>query len=321
MTRWRKPLMVLVALLVAGALRMPIEVALTGELRAAGLLPAPLAISTRDKIGQTSSAVALGGLRTLVATFLDLRAFTFFTECRWDDVADTFDTMVDLAPHTAYYWETGAWHQAFNAASYYLNDSGLPPLRRTAAWRASVLRGREFLERGIRNNPGAPKLNAYLGFLLTDRNKFRAFRDDDATFSAAADAYRIAADSGAVLPYVRRFQLYALARVPSRNAEALALARTLYQSPSNRTPTMQCVCFALEVHANPSPIDPKTFAVSIFGSAENAYGSLSNYWLRARERLPVHGVASALKALEAQLGIPEHRSIFLKQPVQDTEDE
>ena len=70
------------------------------ELRAAGLFPPPMEIGTRDRIGQTSSAVALGGLRTLVATFLNLRAFTFFTEQRWDDVEDTFDTIVDLAPRT-----------------------------------------------------------------------------------------------------------------------------------------------------------------------------------------------------------------------------
>ena len=211
MKRWTRPLIVLAAALLAGAVRLPLEAALTGELRAAGLLAAPLPIATRDKIGQTSAAVALGGLRTLVATFLNLRAYTFFTETRWDDVAGTFDTIVELAPQTIYYWQTGAWHQAYNASSYYLNDSNLPPLRRDAAWRASVHKGRAFLERGIRNNPGDPKLNAYLGYLLTDHYKSRAFRDTDATFLAAAEAYKAAADAPESLPFLRRFQLYALA--------------------------------------------------------------------------------------------------------------
>ncbi|MEI6656879.1 MAG: hypothetical protein WCP45_19090, partial [Verrucomicrobiota bacterium] len=132
MKRRCKPLVLLVAVLLSGAARMPVEVALTGGLRAAGLFPPPLAIDTRDKIGQTSAAVALGGLRTLVATFLNLRAFTLFSERRWDDVHDTFNTMVNLAPRTAYYWETGAWHQAYNAAAFYQYDSQLPPLRRSA---------------------------------------------------------------------------------------------------------------------------------------------------------------------------------------------
>ena len=321
MKRRCKPLVLLVAVLLSGAARMPVEVALTGGLRAAGLFPSPMAIDTRDKIGQTSAAVALGGLRTLVATFLNLRWLTYFSERRWDDVHDTFNTLVDLAPRTTYYWETGAWNQVYNAAAYYEHDSQLPALRRSEAWRASILRGREFLERGIRNNPGNPQLNEYLGFVLTDRNKFQAFRDPEATFAAAAEAYRIAADSGEALPFVRRFQLYALARVPSRNAEALALARALYQDSGNRTPTLQCVYFALEVHANPHGIEPHTLALGIFGNAADAYESLSRYWLRAGERFPIHGVADALKGLESELGLPQDRRIFHQAPSQATSDE
>ena len=321
MKRCRRPLIAFAALLLAGAVRLPLEAALTGELCAAGLLAPPLPVGTRDKIGQTSAAVALGGLRTLVATFLNLRAYTFFTETRWDDVADTFDTIVELAPQTIYYWQTGAWHQAYNASSYYLNDSNLPPLRRDAAWRASVLKGRAFLERGIRNNPGDPKLNTYLGYLLTDHHKNHAFRDADATFLAAAEAYKVAAAAADSLPFLRRFQLYALARVAGRQAEALVLARQLYQDLGNRTPTLQCVYFVLEAHANPSLIDPAKFAISIFGSAEKAYATLANYWLRGNERLPVHGVARALKALEIQLAIAQDKSVFVQHPVQDAEDE
>ena len=314
-------LILLLALLLAGAVRMPFEAALTVELRSAGLLPAPLAVGTREHIGQTSAAVAFGGLRTLVATFLNLRAFGFFSERRWDDVADTYDMIVDLAPRTIYYWETGAWHQAYDASAYYLYDSELPPLRRNAAWRASVLKGRAFLERGIRNNPGDPDLNKYLGSLLTDRDKSPAFRDVGDTFAAAAEAYRIAADARDSLPFLRRFQLFALARVPGREAEALALARSLYQNRSNRTLTLECVYFTLEVYANPAVIDPERLAIGLFGSAENAYKSLSNYWLRTREHFPVHGVAAALKAFETQLGIPADKSIFLQHPEPDTADE
>lgn len=77
------------ALLAFGAARLPYEAGLAKELRSAGLTPPPMEIGTRDKIGQTSSAVALGGLRTLVATFMNLRAFSFFQEQRWDDLAET----------------------------------------------------------------------------------------------------------------------------------------------------------------------------------------------------------------------------------------
>ena len=171
-------------------------------------------IGTREHIGQTSSAVALGGLRTLVATFLNLRAFTFFTEQRWADVAETFDTIVDLAPRTRYYWETGSWHHG-------LQCGVLLPERFQAAAAApprglAVLdhaRAGAFLERGIRNNPDDWSLYASLGFLLSDSNKFPAFRDTNATFAAAAEAYRKSAETGKALGYVRRSQLYSLARV------------------------------------------------------------------------------------------------------------
>ena len=117
MKSWQKTGILVVALVAFGAARMPFEAALSRELRQAGLTPPPLDIATRDKIGQTSSAVALGGLRTLVATFMNVRAFGFFQEQRWDDVADTFETIVALAPRTRYYWEPGAWHMAYNAGS------------------------------------------------------------------------------------------------------------------------------------------------------------------------------------------------------------
>ncbi len=297
------------AVLGFGAARMPFEANLSSELRAAGLTPMPLEIGTRDKIDQTSSAVVLGGLRTLVATFFNLRAFSFFQEQRWDDVAETYRTIVDLAPRTRYYWETGAWHSAYNAASFYLNDSKLAPLRRREAWRSSIIRGRAFLERGIRNNPDDWNLLAYLGFMLSDANKFPAFGDSDATFSAAADAYGKAVKTGKALDFVQRAQLYSLARVKGRELEALALARKLYAIRKNQTPTLKTLLFVLEAYENPK-LEMEKRAVEIFGTPEASYDALCSHWQRTRERYPVYGVAGALQALEKTLKIDPENSIF-----------
>lgn len=309
MKTWQRNGILAVAVLAFGALRLPYEAALGRDLRAAGLTSAPMEIGTRDRIGQTSSAVALGGLRTLVATFLNLRAFTYFTEQRWDDVAETFDTIVDLAPRTRYYWETGAWHSAYNAASFYMNDSALPALRRREAWRAAIFRGRAFLERGIRNNPDDWSLHAELGRLLSDSNKFHAFRDLDETFAEAAKAYGRAADTGRALTYVRRAQFYSLARVSGWEAEALAMARAMYAQPSNRTPTLMILLVVLEAHENPE-MDVARRAIEVFKTPEAAYEALSGHWQRTRERFPVFGVAGALEELEKMLGIPAAESIF-----------
>lgn len=289
---------------------MPYEQALGSSLRDAGLFPPAMQIGTRDKIGQTCSAVALGGLRTLVATFLNLRAFTYFTEQRWQDVEETFNTIVDLAPHTRYYWETGSWHMAYNAASYYINDSKLPPLRRREAWRTSILKGRAFLERGIRNNPDDWSMLASLGFLLSDSNKHPAFRDKNATFAAAADAYRKAAGTGKALGYVKRSAFYALARVDGKEAEALKEARSLYASGKiNHTPTLKALLFVLSAWENPQ-MDLFDSAVEIFGTPEGAYEVLSMHWRRTREGFPVYGVSSALLLLEERLSIPKDQSVL-----------
>lgn len=315
MKLWQKSGILGLALLAFGAARMPFEKRLSADLRAAALVPTALEIGTRDRIGQTSSAVALGGLRTLVATFLNLRAFTFFTEKRWAEVDDTFDTIVDLAPHTRYYWETGSWHSSYNAASYYLNDAEMSPLRRREAWRESVLRGRSFLERGIRNNPGDWNLLANLGFLLSDTNKFPAFRDPNETFTAAADAYRQAMETGNALGYIRRAWFYSLARVEGRELEALALAREIYADGGvNRTPTLLMLLLVLEAYEDPS-LDTAARAIELFKTPEKAYEELSGHWRRTRERFPVYGVSKGLESLEQTLEIPADESIF-KQPLQ-----
>lgn len=311
---WQRNGILTLALLAFGAARMPFEAGLAKELQAAGLMPPKMEIGTRDKIGQTSSAVALGGLRTLVATFLNLRAFGFFEDQRWDDVAETFETIVDLAPRTRYYWETGSWHSAYNAASYYLNDSKLPALRRREAWRAAIFRGRAFIERGIRNNPNDGKLLDRLGFLLADANKFPAFRDPNASFALAAKTYHMAWETGNAPGYVRRNEFFALARVAGKESEALALARELYTEQRNHLPTLMILLLVLEAHEIPD-MDVVARAVEIFGTPEKAYDALAGHWQRTREHFPIYGVAGALKSLEKSLAVPPEKSIF-NQPLQ-----
>ena len=312
MKPWLKPVILSVALLAFGAARMPFEAGLSRELRQDKLIAPRLEIGTFEKIGQTSSAVALGGLRSLVATFLNLRAYTEFSERRWTDLGKTFNVIVDLAPHTRYYWETGEWHLAYNAAGYYCNDSELPPLRRRELWRSYIMQGRAFLERGIRNNPDDWSLLSSLGFLLSDSNKFIAFRDPATCFATAAEAYRKSAATGMATGFVTRAWLYSLARVPGKEAAALALARSLYAaSEKNRTPTLVMLLLVLEAHENPS-LDVAARAIQLFGTPEKAYAALSGHWQRTRDRFPDFGVSAGLVALENRLGISKENSIFNK---------
>ena len=104
----RRPLFAAAAvLLVAGALRMPVEQAMTRDFREHGLLSRPLELGLREKIGQNSSAVALAGLRTLVATFTHLKVTECFSGQRWPELEKAMNTTVQLAPRRAYYWDLG----------------------------------------------------------------------------------------------------------------------------------------------------------------------------------------------------------------------
>ncbi len=310
MTQGKKYAVISLAIFAMGGLRLPYERALTQELHEARLLPPKLEVRTGERIGQTLSAVSLGGLRTLVATFLNLRAFSFFSEQKWAQVAETYNVIVDLSPRTAYYWDAGSWHQSYNAASYYLyEDSKLPPLRRKLAWRESVLAGKAFLERGIRNNPENPKLRETLGMLLSDSNKIAAFSSPGEAYEQAYEAYISAVETGNAREYAKRAALYSLARVPGREKDALALALEIKSEQQKIPPTMLGLLYTLQYHQNPEQ-DVMALVDSVFPSRKIAYDILGNQWLRTKDRFPVYGIASAVSQLEAQFKVPEDKSIL-----------
>jgi tetratricopeptide (TPR) repeat protein len=318
MTQGKRYVVLGLAILAAGAVRMPFERQITDDLYQAGLLPPKLEQRTGEKIGQTFSAVSLGGLRTLVATFMNLRAFTFFTEQRWGEVGDTFELIVDLAPRTRYYWDTGSWHQSYNGASHYLYGSDLPPLRRKANWRACILRGREFLERGIRNNPNDPILKLRLGTLLSDSNKIAAFGDPGEAYEQAYEAYLSAAKMPNSPVFSKRFALYSLARVPGREKDALEILKEIEAEGGHLPPTVCGLSYTLKYHANPSqPV--MALIDSVFPTRKEAYENLSNQWLRTRDRFPLFGVAEAIALLESELKTPPENSA-LKQISQNPMD-
>ena len=310
----RKIIILLAALVAVGAARLPLERSMMADFRETGLMRTEIDIDTRDKIDQTSSAVVLGGLRTLVATFLNLRAHVFFEQQRWDELEETYVTIVDLAPNTRYYWESGAWHLSYNAASYYLHDSDMPSLRRKESWRSFIHRGRTFLERGIRNNPEDWSLHASLAHMLRDPNKLPAFRDQNACLLQAAESYNKAADLGSFSPLLmRRLGFYCLARVEGREEEALQMARSMYENPRHRLPTLKILLYVLECHADPER-DVEALALEIYGEPKKAYEALTLHWRRTREGYPMDGVAKGIAQMENRLGVPVLESILSQPP-------
>lgn len=299
----RFQLAALITLVVAGVVRAPIEQALTEDLREKELLRRPLDLEMRKKVGQGFWAVSLGGLRTLVATVLNLRAFSYFENHQWAKVADTYETIVQLAPHTPYYWETGSWHMAYNAASYYQrNELGLPDLRARGEWRRWIEKGTAFLEEGVRQNPDNAVLWSRLGWLYANPDKIQ-------DFDKAAEAFGRAVATGDTLPYVRRFQAMAMARSDRYRDDALPFIRRIMAEDGWVPPTLRALRFALEHRADPD-IDSDALALELFGSREQAYRQLGNHYLDIRGKYPMNGVAPYLRRLETILKVPEEESVF-----------
>ena len=167
------------------------------------------------------------------------------------------------------------------------------------------MQGRAFLERGIRNNPDDWSLLASLGFLLSDSNKFPAFRDPNACLRrrrrGLSEIRRHRQGARLCAPRV------AATRSPGWKAgkakPSHSPARLYAASPNNRTPTLMMLLLVLEAHENPA-LDVARRAIELFGTPEKAYDALSGHWQRTRERFPVFGVSAALDALEKSLAIP-----------------
>ncbi|MCW1887495.1 hypothetical protein OKA04_22355 [Luteolibacter flavescens] len=302
----RRPLIAAAVFLAGGLLRLPLEQAVTADFRQQGLLSPPLEIATREKIGQNSWAIALSGLRTLVATFAQLQATGHFNKCEWTDLEGWMNTAVELSPQGTYYWDMGAWHMAYNAAAWYRLESDLPPLRKQAEERRWVEKGRQFYIRGIANNPGDWQLPMLYAVLLTDG---RRFPDDQ----AAVEALRKAVATGKAPPYVHRQRFFAEARAGKDPAEMLAAVRSLLVHQENRVPTLLALCYTLEYQTN-EPEDPAALALSIFGSEERALRILGDYYVNnVVDRMPERGVETGIRILEGRRGIsPEDPKSYIR---------
>ncbi len=299
----RRNLAAALFLIVAGLVRAPVEQRMTEALRRDGLLRPPLELATSKKLGQGFWAVSLGGLRTLVASILSLRAQTFYEENYWEGVADTYDTIVQLAPDSPFYWDTGYWHLGKNAVSYYRNNyEDLPPARARARQREWLRRATRFLEEGIRLNPDSDRLWRELGWrYLSPLN--------DTDYKKAAHAFRRASEGENALPYMRRFVAYAMVQDPDLIDDALPYVEQLRDEPGGNVPTLMTIHFALKMRENPG-LDGVGLAKEMFGGAREAYRKLGEYYLDLDMNYPMNGVKETLRRLEESLAVPEDKSVF-----------
>jgi len=152
----------LVLFLMGQVLQRP-QQKLTEQLKEERFIQAQLSQEKQLKLGQTGAAVALGGLRSLIAAVMNLQAFGCFENQEWVELEQLYDVIVTLQPNNTYYWETGAWHLAYNAYYDFEEKLGLSPARCRLKQREYHQKGETFLLRAVEDNPGEMSLWQDLG--------------------------------------------------------------------------------------------------------------------------------------------------------------
>jgi hypothetical protein len=214
-----------------GSLKAPFERSLDAAQERARLRTAPLDLGLRERVGQFGFLAALSGFRSPVAAYLWIEAHNAWERTEWGRMAGLFDTVTTLQPRSPLYWDMAAWHMAWNASTAALRDtSQASETLRLRNQRQYFELGRDFLERGIRNNPESSFLYSSLAVLLRDK-----FQDH----CGAGEAFLRASQLPNAPPYVERFAGYELAKCPGRESMAYSLLRRIYdEGPEARKPTL-----------------------------------------------------------------------------------
>jgi hypothetical protein len=243
MTGRVNPLRVLVTILflvLAGSLILPWQIELQHLDRSARLRSATLDLGLRERVGQAGFLAALSGFRAPLAAFLWISAHAAWERTEWGKMVTLFDSVTALQPRVLLYWDIAAWHMAWNASASALQDLTQPSeaLRERSA-RQYVALGRDFLERGIRNNPDDYHLYESLGRLAAAK---------ELNHAAASDAYAKAASFTNAPAYLSRLAAFESSESPGRQREAYQRLLSLYRSgKQQRVPTLFKLLHELEL--------------------------------------------------------------------------
>ncbi len=190
------------------------------RLVAAKLLLPPPAQSAFEQMGQSALMGTLGGLRSLVASFLVLEAFEHFSTKSWDELRQTYQIVTSLEPRDESHWVSVVWHLGINATANMEFDERLPAFERERRFNEYAFQAIELAERGISQIPESTAIRLQLAEVYREKLK-----DDCATARVYGDVIGLPGAPG----YARRFHGYFMARCPGREEEAYAYLMALYR--------------------------------------------------------------------------------------------
>jgi tetratricopeptide (TPR) repeat protein len=222
---------VLAVLIGVGLLKLPIERDLSALHRQEHFRGVEFNLDLREQIGQLGFMAALSGFRAIVADALFIQAFSAWENTEWGRMLLLFRHITTLQPRVLLFWDTAAWHMAWNASIAAMNDQRQPRLAlRVKAQREYFALGKDFLERGIKNNPDRPDLYEALARLYKEK-----YKDHE----HAAECYARAAALPGAPSFDRRFSAYELSYCEGREREAYERLRSFYEEgEKERLPTL-----------------------------------------------------------------------------------
>jgi len=227
----RRGLIALSVLIVVGAVKLPLERNLAALHRQEHFLGVEFNLDLREKIGQLEFMAALSGFRAIVADALFIQAYSAWENTEWGRMLLLFRQITTLQPRVMLFWDTAAWHMAWNASVAAMNDQKQPRLAlRVKAQREYFALGKDFLERGITNNPDRPDLYEALARLY--KEKYQDHR-------RASEYYAKASVLPEARAFDRRFSAYELSYCEGREREAYERLQSLYdEGGKERLPTL-----------------------------------------------------------------------------------
>jgi hypothetical protein len=225
-----RSVLVFLIVLVLGTIKLPIERDLSATRRQLHFRD-ELDLNFREQLSQLGFIAALNGFRSIVSDVLFIQANVAWERAEWGRVLLLFRQATTLQPRAVLFWDMAAWHMAWNASAAALNDRAQPRLAlRIKAQREFFALGRDFLERGIENNPGQPRLYETLARLYKEK-----YNDHE----RASEFFAKAAALPGAMSYDQRFSAYEISYVEGRERQAYERLRRLYDAGENeRLPTL-----------------------------------------------------------------------------------
>src|SRR5256714_9991497 len=219
------------AVLAFGVFKLPAERAISAQHRQEHFSAVDFNLDLREQIGQLGFIAALSGFRAAVADILFIQAHVAWERTEWGRVLLLFRQVTTLQPRSVLFWDMAAWHMAWNASTAAMNDPSQPRLAlRVKAQREYFALGKDFLERGIKNNPDKPQLYEALA---------RLYREKYNDHARASEFYAKAAALPGAPSFDKRFSAYELSYCDGREREAYESLRALYdEGEKERLPTL-----------------------------------------------------------------------------------